>query len=998
MFPILYARTYEFRHLQQSNGEDLSQLRMENRGIAPINWMHHISKIIEGKTESYRVRVCRTCTKLTVPLELGSYADVESALLINDAYEILQGRTKQLHLLVPNDVYYLKYLNVRKRGGVNDVPLLVALEERTKKSYLKSKSAVDSDMELHPLTDTIRDADVMGSGSGKSHQSRAPSSTSSSSKDRGGDDGNKDGQVKAKVSLMENAVPSGHMHGHDSATSRVPVNLYPHSAHYMNLDIQYQMSSSNGGGNTQTPLDFLSEVASHRSFQSTDQRSAFGPYQTIDESRGNFSAHNFAVDYNAYSGKLSLGTYQPLNVPQPVQLSSQEKKKYASYSDKAHSFKQSEVYQSIIGTNSSSSMSVDMSDNQHDKLSETIDAMLNIEGVMSLPIKKRIRSYDLMFSNHEKAVCDSHSITEILKTSIKPYSQHLLMWHYFDDERSADVMLDHLINFLSTEVLNPHSVKKYLPSSGINNSSSSALPFYSSVGALQTASQVADSDEDLQDPSGSRRQFFKTLETSYCLPSAEILKIISSVMQTSNEDIQAMVSTLSSILPHDSPSIADYTSTYHVASSVLKSFEDYDHSFAFDESPETARQMLDKKLELVDVFIRYMHTVAAQFDYILRLTIWNSMDFEILDAEIKVNGIFNQLSLYLGVAVKFIKELLSVIKSLQPSVSSSSSSSTSSHHDSDMNSEPSSVDLMVEEISTEPRTAEDIQAYIFKKLISSSQHAVNGLSLMMTTFCTSSLAVKSICSDDSAIYRCVVVCQECYPILCLHIKDIKILICYTFQFAHIMSSLLFTLTEDVAHPIFVDKISTVGNLSSSTHSKAEEAVKFKKLAFSLGNDLIALIQKYALAFPGGSTDGMKSLFYHEIGLCAHISIFQLSITLNDENFITSFGYTIQQLLERINGIMVSIMDICEEFTCTTTSTHLLVAVYKLAKSCIFHTQRLVNESEYVSAVVQSCKLMLNLVSSRYVLAKILHEKIISIEESEARRRGTYGDTSNQTEV
>jgi len=211
-----------------------------------------------------------------------------------------------------------------------------------------------------------------------------------------------------------------------------------------------------------------------------------------------------------------------------------------------------------------------------------------------------------------------------------------------------------------------------------------------------------------------------------------------------------------------------------------------------------------------------------------------------------------------------------------------------------------------------------------------------------------------------------------------------------------MSSLLFTLTEEVAHPVFVDEtnIDQTGSQqhANATQNKIEEAVKFKKLAFSLGADLIGLIQKYAQAFPSGQTDGMKSLFYHEIGLCAHISIFQLSITLNDENFLNSFGYTIRELLERLNGIMESIMAICEEFTCTTTSTHLLVAVYKLAKSCMFHPQRLVNELEYVSAVVQSCKRMLQLMSSRYILAKILHEKIISIEESAAKHGHHYTTT------
>jgi hypothetical protein len=62
-------------------------------------WFNEAKKILEGKTDSYRVRICRTCSGLPVLLELGSYADLESALLINDAHELMQNRTKQLHLL-----------------------------------------------------------------------------------------------------------------------------------------------------------------------------------------------------------------------------------------------------------------------------------------------------------------------------------------------------------------------------------------------------------------------------------------------------------------------------------------------------------------------------------------------------------------------------------------------------------------------------------------------------------------------------------------------------------------------------------------------------------------------------------------------------------------------------------------------------------------------------------------------------------------------------------
>ena len=131
---ILYSRVHQLRMKQIENGMDISYLRLENCGLATIHFTHHISKLFEGKAESYRVRACRTCTKLSIPLDLGQYADLESAMLINDVHEILQGRTNQLHVLVPEDISYLHLLTVRKRGGVKDIPVMVALEERARKN------------------------------------------------------------------------------------------------------------------------------------------------------------------------------------------------------------------------------------------------------------------------------------------------------------------------------------------------------------------------------------------------------------------------------------------------------------------------------------------------------------------------------------------------------------------------------------------------------------------------------------------------------------------------------------------------------------------------------------------------------------------------------------------------------------------------------------------------------------------------------------------------
>ena len=115
--PEIYSiRTFNLRKRQREAGVDFLNLRPEQKGLLPVNFMHHVSKVIEGKMAFYRVRICRTCSGLPSLIELGSFADVESALLVNDAHEITNGRTKQLHLLVKGDINYLHWLSVRCRG------------------------------------------------------------------------------------------------------------------------------------------------------------------------------------------------------------------------------------------------------------------------------------------------------------------------------------------------------------------------------------------------------------------------------------------------------------------------------------------------------------------------------------------------------------------------------------------------------------------------------------------------------------------------------------------------------------------------------------------------------------------------------------------------------------------------------------------------------------------------------------------------------------------
>mmetsp|Transcript_2659 Transcript_2659/g.3988 ORF Transcript_2659/g.3988 Transcript_2659/m.3988 type:complete len:727 (-) Transcript_2659:229-2409(-) len=134
---VLYPRTYQLRQKQKIDGMDTDKLPMEKKGLAPVTTMHHITRITEGGVVCYRVRICRTCSGLKQLLELGSCADLESALLLNDVHEILEGRVSQLQLLVPDDMKYFNAIQIRKRGSTEDTPVMSVINERQWKNHMK---------------------------------------------------------------------------------------------------------------------------------------------------------------------------------------------------------------------------------------------------------------------------------------------------------------------------------------------------------------------------------------------------------------------------------------------------------------------------------------------------------------------------------------------------------------------------------------------------------------------------------------------------------------------------------------------------------------------------------------------------------------------------------------------------------------------------------------------------------------------------------------------
>jgi hypothetical protein len=103
-------------------------------GMQALGDCHHLTRRQSkpSSTPTYRVRICRGCSGETC-IELGSYTDQESAILINDAHEILAERYHRLLVLTPADAPYLSTLFARrhsKRGRVEEKPILEILKEK----------------------------------------------------------------------------------------------------------------------------------------------------------------------------------------------------------------------------------------------------------------------------------------------------------------------------------------------------------------------------------------------------------------------------------------------------------------------------------------------------------------------------------------------------------------------------------------------------------------------------------------------------------------------------------------------------------------------------------------------------------------------------------------------------------------------------------------------------------------------------------------------------
>jgi hypothetical protein len=93
---IIFKQLHALRVTQMKQGVDLSSLTRTQWGLSSLKFSHHIV-LKKSKYKDvpiiFQVTVCASCSPSEEysPVFLGVYGDQESALLINDVHEILNG-------------------------------------------------------------------------------------------------------------------------------------------------------------------------------------------------------------------------------------------------------------------------------------------------------------------------------------------------------------------------------------------------------------------------------------------------------------------------------------------------------------------------------------------------------------------------------------------------------------------------------------------------------------------------------------------------------------------------------------------------------------------------------------------------------------------------------------------------------------------------------------------------------------------------------------------
>lgn len=204
---VVYLQVYRLRQWQEEVWSEMPEISELKKGCVPFESVHHVTSNRGKGSISYRVRICKSCLGSATHLELGTYIDHETALLMNDIHELQAGRMNNLHLLCPFDLPFIHLFKGRRiimREGVEDVIdlgfIISMLQERTmslpiaKKRSMRKRGGIKSN--------TGEEDGEEGEGG---EDSRSPKSV-----DQGNNSPSKGRRKSGRISLLTSSSSSSH--------------------------------------------------------------------------------------------------------------------------------------------------------------------------------------------------------------------------------------------------------------------------------------------------------------------------------------------------------------------------------------------------------------------------------------------------------------------------------------------------------------------------------------------------------------------------------------------------------------------------------------------------------------------------------------------------------------------------------------------------------------------------------------------------------------------
>jgi hypothetical protein len=895
--PICSPRTYKLRQLQRKDGKDCSNLRLEQLGLAHIGFMHHVSKIVEGKTESFRVRICRTCSGLPILIELGSYADVESALLVNDVHEILQNRTRQLHLLVPGDIEYAQSLTVRKRGGLHENMLIHIIQERLLKSLSKKVNSdgdpEDDGLVVNGLGGREEAADEDGAN-GRFSNSQNPLITSGIVS--GGNVGTASSSTSSSRSLPNGKISIGNAASDESG-------------------------KYSGGPRTGNTVTFRDDVADNNSSTSNkvarrssddDISAALGRHygggldnlmDTIHKGRGSSSQASF---HHSMNHAYPSGSHTSSNINSSSHSSSS---KFAGMAANNLSSSQQLIPVTSPPLGPSASASVP----SHYGFSHSTNSL------RSLPPTQVSASMiaSTMLEQVKNNLCDVH------KTFVSGY--------LVDSQHMVQEILSALVALLQCEVEtsgvtdNNHELTK------LRRSKTSNLIFKLGCAWVFPRSLV-----------------MSLLISAFPEDSVLLPKCVQSMQELLPDDgvtsnnfgklqsiaHQAMLNVKSSFtllleqLNPRSTNVDKQDASELNSNSGLNTSS----SGSGSGSGNTVSQLLSM-LEPVDHFIKVVSTSALWFNQSLRLmsesvssldgTISNAQPglapFHPVDMETRIFGLHSQLLLRVRTCLPFImslRALLAEIERHHESITLHDNAYTSN----------SNSDASANRVAISRGMFE-----LVSRLTAYSRKAAIGIAGLVVCACHTSITVSSVSGDAQAvILSSIPLCRQAFTVLRDHIEDSAVI-------QDLLQGYLdLCVYSYLQQPPASIHGNTAKNASGDESTpSAAGAASHGVIIYTIASQLVQQSKKTSQTI-NTKVQGLAAVLVCELNLRTCVSIFIAAMSLRETDFLRKFGYTSADLLKSIYDKMRSLIDWFRSFHCIITSAQTLVSVYLLIDCCFMH--------------------------------------------------------------